>query len=216
MAPPYMGNYPQLQATSAMTAQPGGRDSIAYPPTTPGVSYFSPQTSSHGAPAPATPDPGPSQSRPQASQPSSSFVPNHVMASVSIQPAPVPVTYGGSVDMVAAMAGPQPLHRAGSISAGPVPPPGYGLMHGYVPDIASRDGCNPDGMPPQMSAMSSAALDVVFPNQRRPPARRGPFQDPTQREQTAQTRRIGSCIRCRMQRIRVSRRQPQVILSRSP
>lgn len=34
--------------------------------------------------------------------------------------------------------------------------------------------------------------------------KRGPFRDPGLREQTAQTRKIGSCIRCRMQRIRVS------------
>ncbi|KHO00008.1 uncharacterized protein MAM_01931 [Metarhizium album ARSEF 1941] len=32
--------------------------------------------------------------------------------------------------------------------------------------------------------------------------KRGPFRDPNLREQTAQTRKIGSCIRCRMQRIR--------------
>jgi hypothetical protein len=36
------------------------------------------------------------------------------------------------------------------------------------------------------------------------PARRGPFKDSGQRELTARTRKIGSCIRCRMQRIRVS------------
>ena len=34
--------------------------------------------------------------------------------------------------------------------------------------------------------------------------KRGPFKDPNLREQTALTRKIGSCIRCRMQRIRVS------------
>ena len=34
-------------------------------------------------------------------------------------------------------------------------------------------------------------------------AKRGPFKNQVEREQTAQTRRIGSCIRCRMQRIRV-------------
>ncbi|KAM0260419.1 hypothetical protein ACHAQJ_002821 [Trichoderma viride] len=32
--------------------------------------------------------------------------------------------------------------------------------------------------------------------------KRGPFRDQTLREQTAQTRRMGSCLRCRMQRIR--------------
>ncbi|KAI1390162.1 uncharacterized protein F4822DRAFT_226236 [Hypoxylon trugodes] len=45
-------------------------------------------------------------------------------------------------------------------------------------------------------------LDIVQPNQRPSPARRGPFKSNNIREQTAETRRIGSCIRCRMQRIR--------------
>lgn len=35
-------------------------------------------------------------------------------------------------------------------------------------------------------------------------SKRGPFRDNALREQTARTRRMGSCIRCRMQRIRVS------------
>ncbi|KAI0385840.1 hypothetical protein F5Y04DRAFT_268609 [Hypomontagnella monticulosa] len=45
-------------------------------------------------------------------------------------------------------------------------------------------------------------LDIVQPNQRPPPARRGPFKSNDERQKTAETRRIGSCIRCRMQRIR--------------
>lgn len=49
----------------------------------------------------------------------------------------------------------------------------------------------------------SATFDL-FPHQRTLPARRGPFKDHGQREKTARTRKIGSCIRCRMQRIRVS------------
>lgn len=47
-----------------------------------------------------------------------------------------------------------------------------------------------------------ANFEIVLPNQRG--GKRGPFKDPNLREQTAQTRKIGSCIRCRMQRIRVS------------
>jgi hypothetical protein len=47
-----------------------------------------------------------------------------------------------------------------------------------------------------------ASFDVLLPNQRG--GKRGPFKDLSLREQTAQTRKIGSCIRCRMQRIRVS------------
>lgn len=49
-------------------------------------------------------------------------------------------------------------------------------------------------------------FDILQPNQRG--GRRGPFKDPSLREQTAQTRRIGSCIRCRMQRIRVGTLSP--------
>ncbi|KAI2602016.1 hypothetical protein GGR54DRAFT_654819 [Hypoxylon sp. NC1633] len=45
-------------------------------------------------------------------------------------------------------------------------------------------------------------LDIAQPSQRPPPARRGPFKSDDVRKQTAETRRIGSCIRCRMQRIR--------------
>ncbi|KAF4463562.1 hypothetical protein FALBO_9615 [Fusarium albosuccineum] len=45
-----------------------------------------------------------------------------------------------------------------------------------------------------------ANFEILLPNQRG--GKRGPFKDPNLREQTAQTRKIGSCIRCRMQRIR--------------
>jgi len=49
----------------------------------------------------------------------------------------------------------------------------------------------------------SAASDP-FPPQKASPVRRGPFKDQDSREKTALTRKMGSCIRCRMQRIRVS------------
>ncbi|KAL7787549.1 hypothetical protein V8C37DRAFT_412070 [Trichoderma ceciliae] len=43
-------------------------------------------------------------------------------------------------------------------------------------------------------------LDNLLSTQRN--GKRGPFRDQSLREQTAQTRKMGSCIRCRMQRIR--------------
>ena len=49
----------------------------------------------------------------------------------------------------------------------------------------------------------SAILDFL-PAHRTTPVKRGPFKDPDLREKTAFTRKMGSCIRCRMQRIRVS------------
>lgn len=53
-------------------------------------------------------------------------------------------------------------------------------------------------------AHKSANLDIVSIQQRQQPAKRGPFKSNAERERTAETRKIGSCIRCRMQRIRVS------------
>lgn len=48
-------------------------------------------------------------------------------------------------------------------------------------------------------------LTLMMPNQKPPATKRGPFKDRETREKTAHVRKIGSCIRCRMQRIRVSR-----------
>ncbi len=52
----------------------------------------------------------------------------------------------------------------------------------------------------------SQEREVVGSLPRLPTARRGPFKDHDQREKTARTRKIGSCIRCRIQRIRVRTR----------
>ena len=60
-------------------------------------------------------------------------------------------------------------------------------------------GCNgPEMMyqDPRYDCMMSNPMN-------RPAARRGPFKNNDDREKTAQTRKIGSCVRCRMQRIRV-------------
>lgn len=56
--------------------------------------------------------------------------------------------------------------------------------------------------------IQSASSDVlrtrfVSSNGAPPPSKRGPFKNHAVRQQTAHTRKIGSCIRCRMQRIRV-------------
>lgn len=50
--------------------------------------------------------------------------------------------------------------------------------------------------------------ELMTPIQQKPaPTKRGPFKDPQKRIRTAQTRKMGSCIRCRMQRIRVRRNE---------
>lgn len=52
------------------------------------------------------------------------------------------------------------------------------------------------------NAVAQKQYSAVDSQQRN--GKRGPFRDQALREQTAQTRRMGSCLRCRMQRIRVS------------
>jgi hypothetical protein len=76
----------------------------------------------------------------------------------------------------------------------------YDIPHGYG-DPDSIMTASPDVL--QMQGRSNFGV-VYNPHQRTPSARRGPFKDHEKREKTAHTRRIGSCIRCRMQRIRVS------------
>ncbi|KAK3935992.1 hypothetical protein QBC46DRAFT_38398 [Diplogelasinospora grovesii] len=88
-----------------------------------------------------------------------------------------------------------------------VAPPAFGRQDGFV------------GNPPRYNALQNYGVKGdpevglgrqqggatnfdPFPNHRMLPARRGPFKDSEQREKTAHTRKIGSCIRCRMQRIR--------------
>ncbi|KAK8138442.1 hypothetical protein PG984_001822 [Apiospora sp. TS-2023a] len=48
----------------------------------------------------------------------------------------------------------------------------------------------------------SHSVSMMTSYQKAPVSKRGPFKNNEVREQTAETRRIGSCIRCRMQRIR--------------
>ncbi|KAG6109170.1 hypothetical protein E4U14_003323 [Claviceps sp. LM454 group G7] len=56
---------------------------------------------------------------------------------------------------------------------------------------------------PYQQFYPQSSFDFLLPSQRG--GKRGPFRDPNLREQTALTRKIGSCIRCRMQRIRCER-----------
>ncbi|CEI64192.1 hypothetical protein FVEN_g9033 [Fusarium venenatum] len=80
--------------------------------------------------------------------------------------------------------------------------------HGLVPtDGVSQYGMLVNGQNGEETAQNGWSIvdqhpnfEILLPNQRG--GKRGPFKDPNLREQTAQTRKIGSCIRCRMQRIR--------------
>lgn len=61
-----------------------------------------------------------------------------------------------------------------------------------------------------------SAVANFYPAPKTTQLRRGPFKDQDSREKTALTRKMGSCIRCRMQRIRVSPRRPLHILGARP
>ena len=76
--------------------------------------------------------------------------------------------------------------------------PQYGAVQRY----ASASGHELVKGTTEMSATQEREPVPALP--RLPTARRGPFKDHDQREKTARTRKIGSCIRCRIQRIRVS------------
>lgn len=76
--------------------------------------------------------------------------------------------------------------------------------YGMVPEYGGRASAMVgNGSDPAMLYQDSR-YDVMVSNpMNRPAARRGPFKNNDDREKTAQTRKIGSCVRCRMQRIRV-------------
>lgn len=76
---------------------------------------------------------------------------------------------------------------------------------------SAQNSARPTTQPAIFEERTNAVAQKQHPtadNQQRN-GKRGPFRDQTLREQTAQTRRMGSCLRCRMQRIRVSSKLPQ-------
>lgn len=76
----------------------------------------------------------------------------------------------------------------------------YGLVPAGQLDEALSQAVPVNGWSDVALLDQHANFDILLPNQRG--GKRGPFRDLNLREQTAQTRKIGSCIRCRMQRIR--------------
>lgn len=76
-------------------------------------------------------------------------------------------------------------------------PARYGPAYGHdQSDSATHLQLHQGGRP------VGSSLEVLYPNQKPPAAKRGPFKNTVDRQQTATTRKNGSCIRCRMQRIR--------------
>lgn len=98
-------------------------------------------------------------------------------------------------------AGPVPVTYAGSGDAPPFS--GHGIVMNRPPRYHSVQCFDVVPRTENASAQNESPVLDFFPAQRTAPVKRGPFKDQDSREKTALTRKMGSCIRCRMQRIRV-------------
>ncbi|ROW18129.1 hypothetical protein VPNG_00090 [Cytospora leucostoma] len=77
-------------------------------------------------------------------------------------------------------------------------PARFPIPHGYVHD----NGQGSQQVEHCQVVSQGNGLEVVMANHKPPGTKRGPFKNQEKRQQTAYVRKIGSCIRCRMQRIR--------------
>lgn len=108
----------------------------------------------------------------------------------SVGPSPMPAPYPGEGGSPAFCQYP---------GFAPLPANPYNTQDGY-PIKVEPDALDTYGRPVSYE---------LFQHQKTIPAKRGPFKDNEQRLATARTRKKGSCIRCRMQRIRVRGLCPQ-------
>lgn len=113
------------------------------------------------------------------------------------------------------MGGSSPLRRDPAPDTRPTRPLLLGIettsSNVYKYNVPSaQNSARPTTQPAILEERTNAVAQKQYPtadNQQRN-GKRGPFRDQALREQTAQTRRMGSCLRCRMQRIRVSSKFP--------
>jgi hypothetical protein len=88
----------------------------------------------------------------------------------------------------------------------------YNLMQVYD-SSSTQESIKGDPDAPRGVDLRAVPTNIrLSTEQRLPTARRGPFKDNEQRQKTARTRKMGSCIRCRIQRIRVSRSTCRVLV----
>ena len=87
---------------------------------------------------------------------------------------------------------------------------GAASRYNMVPTYGGRTPAMVGSGPDRTMAYQDSQYDPMGPNPMiRPSHKRGPFKNDRDREGTAHTRKIGSCVRCRMQRIRVRVSLPQ-------
>lgn len=137
-------------------------------------------------------------------------MPNYPLLQPNRPMAMQPTTSGESMVYPENMAGQQYFSQPELHHGLPIPASSHGMgPQTYGPSTLRQDSVNESVFPQQVDRTplvnkQPRELDIVQPHQRPPAARRGPFKSNDDRQKTAETRRIGSCIRCRMQRIRVS------------
>lgn len=181
----YIPHYPAMQPTpqSTLSIQPPRAEEMVYQPI--------------GSPL------GPYYQRQQGGPPGvaeAGGAPDGIMHATNTEPSVIPVSanqsavvgHDGTIIPLTPAPG-MPPHQGSVVQHGPGTP--QARFPENTPYIYGHGMYTPDQYP---------GYDVVWPPGGRPPsAKRGPFKNNVDREKTAQTRRIGSCIRCRMQRIRV-------------
>ncbi len=89
-----------------------------------------------------------------------------------------------------------------------LPYDGHGIVMSLPSRLHSVPGFDAGPGPENAGVREESAILDFLPAHRTAPVKRGPFKDQDLREKTAFTRKMGSCIRCRMQRIRVSHGLP--------
>lgn len=135
-------------------------------------------------------------------------MPNYPLLQPNRPMAMQPTTSGESMVYPENMAGQQYFSQPELHHGLPIPASSHGMgPQTYGPSTLRQDSVNESVFPQQVDRTplvnkQPRELDIVQPHQRPPAARRGPFKSNDDRQKTAETRRIGSCIRCRMQRIR--------------
>ncbi|KAI0394005.1 hypothetical protein F5Y17DRAFT_466511 [Xylariaceae sp. FL0594] len=82
------------------------------------------------------------------------------------------------------------------------PTPSSDVREGFAKQYSGPEPQVHNGVDRARGPRQSRPIDIMQTHQRPMPSKRGPFRNQEEREKTAETRRIGSCIRCRMQRIR--------------
>lgn len=175
-APPprYFPNYPALQPNSQpIVTHQSGRVQLSYPDQPPADYYDNESQLTPNLPL----DSG--LPRPD------SFLQEHPVGTGQCSD-----QFGDAIPHRHQQAGPEPGNGASRFETAV----GYDVR----PHAVASSGSYHDMM------QRGSAFDVMLSNPlNRPAARRGPFKNNDDREKTAQTRKIGSCVRCRMQRIRV-------------